>query len=433
MLMGRFWQRERSMRRELSNYILGLAMATAVIFVAALIKYFETGLDKAAYAGILMEVRSFEREYAKNPDTPLPTSYSTHFYLDNWDQAPDFYKRVIPFDELEVGEFTFAEYSPHGIDEWDDSRYMLAYWHRLADGRDLFVVNDFEGNMFTAEERAEFDEYFFRVFYLGGGYLLLMLLVVWFYNWRINRYTQALAGWAEALTLASIDEPRPDFRYTELNRIAGQLQEAFRRIATLLEREHQFLRHASHELRTPIAVIRANMELLDKIGVPERISSPVKRVRRANQSMLQLTETLLWLSRENEAAPRVEEVRVDLLLDELCEDLKYLLQEKPVRLRREYAPDLAARELPVTPLRIVLSNLLRNAFQYTGEGEVILQVNADSLLIENWEMGRCDNDPDQSFGLGLMLVQRICERMGWQLEMAFEEQGVIARLTRLWK
>lgn len=429
--MRRFWQRERSMRRELSSYILGLALATALIFVAALIEYFESGLDKAQYAGILMEVRSFEREYAKNPDTPLPTSYSTHFYLDNWDQAPEFYKQVIPFEELEVGEFAFAEHSPHGVDEWDDSRYMLAYWHRLADGRDLFVVNDFEGNMFTSEERAEFDEYFFRVFYLGGGYLLLMLLVVWFYNWRINRYTQQLAGWAEALTLENIAQSRPDFRYAELNRVAEQLQSAFRRIATLLEREHQFLRHASHELRTPIAVIRANMELLDKVGVPAELGRPVDRVRRANHTMLQLTETLLWLSRENEAEPKVEELRTDQLLDELYGELDYLLQDKPVRVHREYATDLVSKPLPVTPLRIVLSNLLRNAFQYTGEGEVVLQVGPESICIENRETGHCQTDSDQSFGLGLMLVQRISERMGWNLELEFNEQGGRACLIGL--
>lgn len=426
--MWRFWKHERSMRRELSNYTLGLALATAFVFIAALIEYFEWGLDTAADAGILMEVRSFEREYAENPDIPLPTSYSTHFYLDNWDQVPAFYKQVIPFAELEEGEFANFEYSPQSADEWDDSRYLLVYWHKLADGRDLYVVNDFEGNLFTAEEWAEFDHLFFRVFYLGGGYLLLMLLVVWVYNRRINHCTQQLAAWAETLMLENISEPRPEFRYAELNRIAEQLQQAFERIASLLEREHQFLRHSSHELRTPIAVIRANVELLDKIGVPPSLERPVERVRRANHTMLQLTETLLWLSRENQTEPRLGNLKLDQLLDEMSYELDFLLQGKEVQIRRQFVDDLPVLALPETPLRIVLSNLMRNAFQYTAEGEVTLELTAERLIIENRERGEQETDSDQSFGLGLMLVKRICDRLGWTLDLRFQEQGVRAEL-----
>ena len=419
----------RTMRRELSNYFLGLALLTALGFIMALIEYFESGLDNASRAGIMMEVRAFDAEYTDNPDAPLPTSYSTHFYLDNWNKAPDFYKQVIPFDELQLNEIVDIDWSPHGIEDWEDSRFLVVYWHKLHDGRDLYVVSDYDSNLMSDEEKEEFDSQFFRVFYLSGGYLFVMLLVVWFYNRRVSRHTQKLADWAEALTLETISQTRPDFRYVELNRIAEQQQAAFERIASLLEREHQFLRHASHELRTPIAVIRANMELLDKIGVPEALNRPVDRVRRANHAMLQLTETLLWLSRENETAPTQRDVQIDDLLDDLTEELGYLLQDKSVDILRQYAADLPLIPLPEIPLRIVLSNLLRNAFQYTDEGDVLLEVTADRLVIENREHGELNIDSDQSFGLGLMLVKRICDRLGWSLELHFQEQGVRAELT----
>lgn len=419
----------RTMRRELSNYFLGLALLTALGFIMALIEYFESGLDNASRAGIMMEVRAFDAEYVNNPDAALPTSYSTHFYLDNWDDAPDFYKQVIPFDELQLNEVLDVEWSPNGVEEWEDSRFLIVYWHKLHDGRDLFVVSDYDSNLMSDEEKEEFDTQFLRVFYLSGGYLFVMLLVVWFYNRRVSRHTQKLADWAEALTLETISQTRPDFRYVELNRIAEQLQAAFERIASLLEREHQFLRHASHELRTPIAIIRANMELLDKVGVPETLNRPVERVRRANHAMLQLTETLLWLSRENETAPNLRDVQVNELLDELSEELGYLLRDKSVDILRHYAADLPVLPLPEVPLRIVLSNLLRNAFQYTDEGDVLLDLTADRLVIENREHGELNIDSDQSFGLGLMLVKRICERLGWSLELQFQEQGVRAELT----
>lgn len=418
----------RTMRRELSNYFLGLALLTALGFIMALIEYFESGLDNASRLGLMMEVRAFDAEYASNPNATLPNSYSTHFYLDSWDDAPEFYKQVIPFDELQLNELEDVEWAPHGEEEWEDSRYLIIYWHKLHDGRDLYVVADYDSNLMSDEEKEEFDTQFTRVFYLSGGYLFLMLLLVWLYNRRVSRHTQKLADWAEALTLETISQTRPDFRYVELNRIAEQLQAAFERIASLLEREHQFLRHASHELRTPIAVIRANMELLDRIGVPETLHRPVERVRRANHSMLQLTETLLWLSRENGTAPNSRDVQINDLLDELTEELGYLLQDKSVEVQRYYAVDLPVLSLPEIPLRIVLSNLLRNAFQYTDEGDVLLDLNADRLVIENREHGELNIDTDQSFGLGLMLVKRICDRLGWSLELQFQEQGVRAEL-----
>lgn len=419
----------RTMRRELSEKILGLSLLTAIAFIAALIEYFDSGLENASKASVLMEARAFGAEYRKNPNTPLPESYSTHLFLDNWDKAPAFYHQIIPFDELEPGDFLDVEWSPNGIEEWEDSRFLVIYWHQLHDGRDLFVVSDFDANMLTPEEQAAFDDQFARIFYFSGAYLLLMLLVVWIYNRRINRYTQLLADWAEGLTLDNVAEVRPDFRYEELNRISEQLQLAFERIALLLERERQFLRHASHELRTPIAVIRANMELLDKMGVPDNLARPVDRIRRANHGMLQLTETLLWLSRENEAAPNVNPVHLPHLLDELSEELAYLLQDKEVSLQRIGFADIPAMALAETPLRIVVSNLLRNAFQYTAEGDVRIDLSPERLVIENREHGTQDIDTDQSFGLGLMLVKRICDRLGWTLTLEFLATGVRAELT----
>lgn len=416
------------MRRQLARYILGLSVLTAIAFIALLEDYFERGLSEAAKASMLMEVRAFEAEYRQSPYTPLPSSYVTRFFLDDWRQAPDLYQQLIKPESLRPGEFSYAESTPHGADEWQDSRYLVIYWHKLPDQRDLFVVTDFDANLLTIQEQQEFDSAFELILIYGGAYLLLMLLAVWFYNRRTQQRIEQLCRWAELLSLQSWSQPRPDFRYDELNRIAEQLQQAFERIASLLEREHQFLRHASHELRTPVAVVRANMELLQRLELPIPMQRPIERVRRANQTMLQLIETLLWLSRENEAPPNVAEVRVDLLLDEISEELGYLLQDKSVELRREFVVEQTQLSLPVTPLRIVLSNLLRNAYQYTAEGEIRLQLSDQQLVIENIDSGEVSVDSDSSFGLGLMLVQKICDRLGWSLDLQFTEQGVRAVL-----
>ncbi|RDE18403.1 sensor histidine kinase [Motiliproteus coralliicola] len=421
--------RPLTMRRELARYVLGLSVLTALAFSLLLKDYFQRGLSEASKAAILMEVRAYEAEYRLSPYTPLPSSYVTRFFLDDWRHAPPLYQQLIKPDSLQIGEFSYVEWTPHGKAEWQDSRYLVIYWHKLPDQRDLFVVTDFDANLLTTQEQRDFDSTLVQILIYGGVYLLLMLVAVWFYNRRTQQQIEQLSHWAESLTLDSWSEPRPDFRYHELNRIAEQLQQAFERIASLLAREHQFLRHASHELRTPVAVVRANMELLDRLELPSPMQRPIERVRRANQTMLQLIETLLWLSRENEAPPNVTEVQVDRLLEELSEELGYLLQDKPVALRCEFEADQPVLALPVTPLRIVLSNLLRNAYQYTAEGEVRIILSGRQLVIENCDQGEAEADSDNSFGLGLMLVQKICERLGWSLDLQFTDQGVRAALV----
>lgn len=416
------------MRRELTYCVLGLALLTAVVYAVLLDNYHARGLEGASKGALLMEVRAFDIRYRDNPDVALPSSYIMHFYLDSWAEAPDFYRQLIAFDDLEQGQFLNVSWKPNDLDAWQDSRFLVAYRHKLPDGRDLYAVLDYDANLLTSGEQRAADRASNRVFYIGGIYLLLMLFAVWLYNNRVNRYTTNLAYWAEALSLEKIDQPRPDFRYTELNRIAEQLQQAFHRIASVLEREHQFLRHASHELRTPIAVIRANIELVERVGLPANLQSPFSRVQRASQNMLLLTETLLWMSRENNASPSLSLVRVDQMLDELIEELNYLLQGKHVEVSRQYLTEMPDLQLPVTPLRIVLSNLIRNAYQYTDEGQVSFDVAEDRVIIENRYKGYEGAEPDASFGLGLMLVQQICTRLAWQLELHLLDHGMRAIL-----
>ncbi|MCP4598802.1 HAMP domain-containing sensor histidine kinase [Neptuniibacter sp.] len=421
-------QKPRSMRRELSLYILTLSLAIGFAFMYALNSYFERGLDLAAESTMLIEARSFAKEYRKNSDTPLPSGYITKFYLDNLDNAPELYRKLLNTGSMKMGEFSHEEWSPHGFDEWKDSRYLIAYKHQLHDGRSLFLITDYEANLMTKEEQTRFDSTFTRVFYFVGGFLFLMLTVVWFYNRRISHHTQHLALWAEQISMDNVNQPLPDFRYAELNKIAEQLKGSYERNAKFIEREHQFLRHSSHELRTPIAVIRGNLELLHRVGYPASMQRPIERIERSSHSMQQLTETLLWISRESEKAPHINQVNLRETTEELIEELDYLLQDKEVEVVTQYSTDLSALSLAETPFKIVLSNLIRNAFQYTYSGLVTIKISNEKIEIENRNTEAEELESGDSFGLGLMLVTKICERLNWDLAIQQNELGAHAVL-----
>lgn len=426
----------RTLRKELSLSIIGLALLSALVYTGLLDFYYQRGFVETSHVTLRMEVREFVQRYAEDPETEPPSTRILHFFLDDWDAIPEFYRSKFSKTTLEAGEVQDVDWFPNGMFEWDGYHYMVARSVKLEDGRRLYAIVDYDADLMTESEQADFDRFFVRVLLVGGIFILLMTLMVVLFGRRMNRQTQQLADWADQLTLENMHEGRPDFRYQEFNRISDRLSGAFQRISALLEREHRFLRNASHELRTPIAVIRANMELLNKMGFEPRQERPAERIDRASQSMLHITETLLWISRETADQPRVAEVNIQAMLLEMTEDLSYLLKDKPVTLALNSSAEAGLSKndvvnLAVTPFRIVLTNLIRNAFQHTQEGDVQVQCLAGRVIINNTDNGLAHGNRDDSFGLGLMLSQQICERMGWRLQLDIRDNGVCAELHYL--
>lgn len=231
---------------------------------------------------------------------------------------------------------------------------------------------------------------------------------------------EALKKWAKNFDIDTAKKPLPDFRYKELNSLAALIRSSLSSTHQALEREQKFLAHASHELRTPISVVRANTELLKKI--PQTPESEQKRlevlnrIERAGKTMTSLTETLLWLSRDSGDRPANQPVRLDLLIEELVADLNYLVDKKDIELSVKTEP----YELSVAavPCRIVIANLMRNAFQHTLEGKVsVVQQGANVCIMNSAAQPELSVEtPDLGFGLGLRLSRELAAKYHWRYE-----------------
>lgn len=227
---------------------------------------------------------------------------------------------------------------------------------------------------------------------------------------------ESLKNWAKSLDEKSVKEDIPDFQYSELNALAGIVNTSLTSAHDAISREQKFLAHASHELRTPISVVRANTELLsrlqDKAGTEQKQKDVLQRIDRAGKTMTGLTETLLWLSRDNDNQPTSEAVQLDQLVEELVADLRYLLDKKSVDLRIETDPQTLT--LAAMPCRIVLSNLIRNAFQHTLCGRVVVEQRGSVVtIINSSDDGVAVDHSDLGFGLGLRLSRELAEKYEW--------------------
>lgn len=256
---------------------------------------------------------------------------------------------------------------------------------------------------------------------LGIGVFSTLLVVI---MRRAKSPMQRLGTWAKGLDENSLQQTPPDFYYAELNSLATLVHGSLNSVQLSLDREHEFLRNASHELRTPIAVVCANVELLNKLQLKnhslEKQKQVLARIERAGLTMSHLTETLLWLSRDNSVSLITEPVNLDELVVQICDDLRYLLAGKEVTV--ELKTEIYILDISITACRIVLSNLIRNAFQHTQSGIVYIEQAQDSVMIRN--MNNTDKSSnDLGFGLGLKLTDKLVERFAWQYAIEVEKTG----------
>lgn len=225
--------------------------------------------------------------------------------------------------------------------------------------------------------------------------------------------------WAKNLDGKTIKKDIPDFHYKELNELASLVRSKIAAEQENLERDQQFVHYASHELRTPITVISQNIEVLKKImpmasnRADEMKKKAVQRLGRASDNITALIETLLWVNRKTTDDLPEENIRLDELIKEVFENLKYLLEGKKIKTIFETLPTTI--KAPEAPLRIVLGNLIRNAFIHTMNGEIIIHQCSNTIIITNENLEH-SNTNQLGFGFGLSLTSKLIQKMNWSYQ-----------------
>lgn len=289
----------------------------------------------------------------------------------------------------------------------------------------------------------------------GVAPLILVLLLIYlssFLTWRKSRQlVSPIVQLADALRSTPVDDPRgarPDLTSVEAEAeadseiavLVSALESYSDRLLRFVERERQFTRDASHELRTPLAVIRANLELL---SMRVESSPALRRIEDTVEDMDAVIESLLLLARGESQRLPAEDLIVNDLLFNLADRLEPLARRKGVEIGLEQE-SLLHVHVPETLLSIVITNLVRNAINYSGSGLVKVHVGASDILISDSGRGmtpeelerimrpfeRGEGSGEGGHGLGLAIVQRLCEYSGWRLEVASVlEQGTRVRVV----
>ena len=221
----------------------------------------------------------------------------------------------------------------------------------------------------------------------------------------------------------------------EVGVLARTIEKTLGRISAFVERERYFTGSASHELRTPITVIMGALELLEQSDLSAADAKVVDRVRRATFEMNATIDMFLCLARETDDRLYNEQFLVTPLVSQAIDQQRHLLNGKSVDLDID---DLAKPSVCGHPqaFSIAVNNLVRNAFEHTLNEQVpiTIRIREQELFVTNQvcsdtEEGHTPKESSQGYGLGLGIVQRLCERNGWSFSLHADEARVVARLS----
>jgi signal transduction histidine kinase len=249
-------------------------------------------------------------------------------------------------------------------------------------------------------------------------------------EWRgIHSLAGLLEGWNEQKPDPQVFNPArlPKRSDADLVALAHALHGFAERIAGYTERERNFTRDASHELRSPLTVIKMSADLLDnETALTSSGLRSVRRIRRAAREMEALVESFLVLAREADIGRNDEEYVVNDVLQRELAELRQLLEGRPVELALE-EPARFALQGSSRVFAVLCWQLIRNAAQHAGEGRIVLSVLPDAVTVTSTaqEGGLA---PAHS-GFELAIAQRISERFGWTLEI--ENQSGAQRVARI--
>ena len=211
---------------------------------------------------------------------------------------------------------------------------------------------------------------FWNVLLAGLATLALAIMGGWFVAGRalapIKRISRTARAMSEGDLSARIAVESTE---TELEQVASTLNMAFDRLRLAVEQERQFMADASHELRTPISVLRAETEwALDRDRSPQQYKDALAVCRRASHRMQDIAERLLTLVRAEMASDTQDRAPVAMrsLIDDVVTWLAPMAQERGVRLTVAGDPFTIVGD--AEQLREALNNVIGNAILYNKPG-----------------------------------------------------------------
>lgn len=232
----------------------------------------------------------------------------------------------------------------------------------------------------------------------------------------------------------------------ELKPLLGAMNSLFERIDSLLKRERRFTADAAHELRTPLAVLRAQWDVVKRSQSLEERRLAQHQMDEGLTRMDRLVTQMLALSRAETATAALLDAEVDWpqVVEQVMSDCLDLANRRSIELACEW-PAAGRPPMPLMGnihlIMVMLRNLMDNAVRYAPRGSTVLlrmgttrfevengagPLSAEQLAMFGQRFHRAPGQEEAGSGLGISIAQRIAALHG--LEIVYEADPGTAML-----
>jgi signal transduction histidine kinase len=285
---------------------------------------------------------------------------------------------------------------------------------------------------------------------VGVALILLLLAASWTIATRAVTELDRLAGELETIQAGSLARRLSRRDTAEIDRLVSVLNSMLARLESAVQHLRRFTADAAHELRTPIAAVRAHLDVtLSRTTTLEEFRDGVVDAIGQADRLGRLADDLLTLSTVEAQGPsilsRSEEVHLDALVREVGEFLDPVAEEQHRTFSWEDIAPATVRGVPSLLKRVVL-NLVDNAFRHTS-GAVTVRLTGDTRarievsdegpgipaeevprVFERFRRGTTDAG-ESGAGLGLALVREIVVAHGGAVAVQSNAGGTTISVT----
>ncbi|MDQ2076600.1 response regulator [Marinimicrobium sp. ABcell2] len=326
------------------------------------------------------------------------------------------------------------------------------------------------------------DRTFFIVGIQGTKTIIIALFILWLVHTLLTRHMDTIAHYARHLHLDNLTTPlrlnriKPDQKSDELDNVVNAINHMRETLLEDIEQRHaielallsekeekketrrqkmeaedasraksQFLATMSHEIRTPMNGVIGMLDILRDTPLNETQQHYLDVIHRSGESLLDIINDILDYSKIEAGKMQLEVASFDLegLVDDCLHLFGATASKRNIDLMGGVHPDVpSCLEGDPTRLRQIIINLLGNAFKFTSEGHVALEVTLDAtstsdqpvlhFSVQDTGIGIEADTQDQLFdafnqadssttrqyggtGLGLAICRSLVELMGGEL------------------
>ena len=220
---------------------------------------------------------------------------------------------------------------------------------------------------------------------------------------------------------------------TEIKELSEKFDDLIQRIYKDYKKQKEFSSNVAHELRTPIAIMQAQVDVFSEKNTDENNLEFIETMDANLKRLKKLIDSVLLLSKRNKI--KISSVNLDNMIDEIFLDLDDFASKKNISLDYHYS-NISINSDDVLIQRLIF-NIIENAIKYTEEdGAVDVSVRRDDrqtvIRIADNGIGISDEKKEEifdlfyqvddsrnkeGFGIGLSLSKDIAETLGAEIEV----------------